>query len=398
VRLLLLAVAVIVFGGACAAQEETLPEPTGDYAVGTTRLLFVDRTRPEVFTEEPADFREVTARAWYPADPGDGAARTPYYEHAEDIVRNFGYPAGLAGFGTNSWLDVPVSAREGAYPVVIFNHGWGEHASQSTILMEELASHGYIVLSLAHPYEAKFWVYPDGRVAYLDFGSPRFEQIVAEQRRPEFMGLFYAMFTTRGIAAQDSLFKQMVEAMPVFLRDGPRMWAADIGFVIDRLDSLNASPGIFKGRLDLEKLGVMGMSMGGAAAQQACLGESRIVAAINMDGGLLGDLPDKVVAQPLMYINSKRFVGYDDVLAAHAAGDVYVVTIPDADHYDFSDFTLINRGHAMIGTVDGRRMTDIVNGYTRAFFDFYLRGVDSDLLSGKERPYPEATLYTERRP
>jgi hypothetical protein len=51
----------------------------------------------------------------------------------------------------------------------------------------------------------------------------------------------------------------------------------------------------------------------------------------------------------------------------------------------------------MIGTVDGERMLEMVNVYTRAFFDFYLKGVESDILSGKKRPYAEVNYHPHMR-
>jgi len=389
---------LILAAGSCVSQEIGLPEPTGPYRVGTTHLLFVDESRPELFTDEPDDRREVTVRAWYPADAAKGAALAPYYEDGDAMVKNFSYPAALADIETHSLVDVPVSGEKDKYPVVLFNHGWGEHAAQNTVLMEELASHGYAVFSLAHHYEAKYWAYPDGHVEYLNFASPRFQQIMAEMRNPEMMELFYAIFTTTGPAAQDSLFRRTLDLMPMSLREGPRIWAQDIVFVIGELDSLSRAQGRFAGRLDMERLGVMGMSMGGAAAGQACIGDGRIKAAMNVDGGLLGDLVDSVLTTPMMYVGSRRFIGYDDVLANRVNDDAYTLTIGEADHYDFTDFTLLHRDHPMIGTVDGRRMLEIMNAYTLAFFDLYLKGVESDLIRGKRQPYPEADFRVHPKP
>jgi hypothetical protein len=397
-KALTFACVLILGAGICTSEEISLPEPTGAYAVGTTHLVFVDETRPEIFTDDPADHREVTVRAWYPGEPVKEASTAPYYENAEEIVPKFGYPSTLLGLNTHSQLDIPVSQQEDVYPVVLFNHGWGEHAGQNTVLMEELASHGYVVFSLAHHYEAKYWAYPDGRLGYLSLASSRFKKIMGEQSKPEMMEMFQAIFTTKGAAAQESLFKRTVETMPTFLGEGPRIWAEDIKFIIDELDSLNRSEGQFEGKLDLERLGVMGMSMGGIAAGQACIGESRIKAAINIDGGLLGDLADTTVTQPMFYMGSRRFIGYDEFFADHATGDAYTLTISDARHYDFTDFTLIHRKHPMIGSVDGMRMLEILNRYTLAFFDFYLKGKESDLLRGKTRPYPEVDFRVHKEP
>ncbi|NRA59767.1 MAG: hypothetical protein HRU25_02420 [Psychrobium sp.] len=43
-------------------------------------------------------------------------------------------------------------AADDKFPVLIFNHGLYLVAEQNTILMEHLASHGYVIFSIAHPY------------------------------------------------------------------------------------------------------------------------------------------------------------------------------------------------------------------------------------------------------
>jgi dienelactone hydrolase len=397
VRILVFAMALLATAGACTSQESRLPQPGGDYPVGTTYLVFLDETREELFNDQAGDHREITARAWYPGEATEKARTAPYFENAEAFVARFGYSEVFLGLETNSRLDVPVSGRKDKYPVVLFNHGWGEHAAQNTILMENFASHGYVVISLAHHYEAKYWAYPDGRLEYIDTASSRFQSIMEEQNKPGIMEMFQAMFTTRGAAAQESLFRNTVRAMPTFLGESARMWADDISFVIDRLDSLNRAEGLFMGKLDLGRIGVMGMSMGGAAAAQACVGDDRITAAMNIDGGLLGDLPDTSVAQPIFFMNSRRFIDYEDVFAAHARGDIYILTIRDADHYDFTDLTLLHHEHPMMGTVDGMRMIDIMNDYTLAFFDLYLKGEKPRILTEEERPFPEAELRVYKR-
>jgi predicted dienelactone hydrolase len=394
----ILVVTALLTATGAKAQDALLPEPKGPYAVGTTRLLLVDRSRPELFTADPDDFREIPVRVWYPADSAEGASVAPYYENAEDIVTRFGYPKSLLELETHSKFDIPVSEHRAAYPVIIFNHGWGEHAVQNTVLMEELASRGYVVVSLSHPYEAKFWVYPDRSLKFLDSWSSRFLKIMAEQNDKDAMPLFQAMFTTRGAAAQNSLFRRSVEAMPTLLGETPRMWADDIEFAAERLDSLNRVEGLFEGRLDVDKVGVMGMSMGGIAAGQPGTGDARFKAVMNIDGGLFGDLADTTVSRPTMFMGSRRFVGYDSVFADHVDGDCYVVAIGGADHYDFSDFTLLNRKHPMIGEVEGMTMLEIVNAYTLAFFDLYLKGVESELLTGERQPYAEVDFKAFREP
>jgi hypothetical protein len=131
------------------------------------------------------------------------------------------------------------------------------------------------------------------------------------------------------------------------------------------------------------------MSMGGIAAGQVCIQDGRIKACINTDGGLFGDLMDNTLSVPVMFMGSKRFVGYEEVFALSSDGDVYIMIVRDSDHYDFTDFTLLHRQHMLMGTVDGSRMLRVVNAYTLAFFDRYLRGLEQELLETVPSPYPE---------
>jgi len=43
------------------------PTPTGPYAIGTLTYHWIDAGRPEVFTADPDDRRELMVQVWYPA-------------------------------------------------------------------------------------------------------------------------------------------------------------------------------------------------------------------------------------------------------------------------------------------------------------------------------------------
>lgn len=65
---------------------------------------------------------------------------------------------------THSYRDIPLSAECESYPVIFFNHGYSSQMSQNTVLCSDLASSGYIVVSIGHPYEASILKYPDGHI------------------------------------------------------------------------------------------------------------------------------------------------------------------------------------------------------------------------------------------
>src|SRR5215207_7800379 len=44
------------------------PHPSGPYEIGTLTYHWVDADRPEVFTADPGDRRELMVQIWYPAE------------------------------------------------------------------------------------------------------------------------------------------------------------------------------------------------------------------------------------------------------------------------------------------------------------------------------------------
>ncbi len=59
-----------------------------------------------------------------------------------------------------------------ALPVLLFSHGLGTYRSQSTFQVEELASHGYVIAAIQHPYDSTFTLLRDGTgVPYAAVGE-----------------------------------------------------------------------------------------------------------------------------------------------------------------------------------------------------------------------------------
>lgn len=377
---------------ASCIQAAELPEPRGNYPIGITYLSFTDQNRPEIFTFDPTDNREITVKAWYPAEPVENAKLAPYIRNAEEIVPIFNLPTSIINIKTHSKLDLSVSQAQETFPILLFSHGWGEHFSQNTVLMEELASHGYIVFSIAHHYEAKFSFYPDGHFITIDDSSERFLEIMDEQRNPEAFVVFVKMRNAKSYEEQEAVFRQSNELMPKLLVEGPRIWADDISFLIDELENINQDNSIFSGKMNLEQIGVFGMSMGGIASGQVCITDKRCIAGINMDGGIYGDFLDTKISQPFMFMSSERYRGYDNIFSDHVNNSVYTITIHRADHYNFHDLSILDPSFDRLGEIDGYRMLKIINDYTLAFFNKHLKGIDSGLLNGPSSEYPEVEI------
>jgi hypothetical protein len=152
------------------------PHPTGPYAIDTVTYHWVDAARPELFTADPDDRRELMVQLWYPARPAPAAPRAPYIQDADALAPALARLLNLPGFTfghlkyvtSNAIESAPVADDRSSYPVLIFLEGAkGGYRQQNTFQVQELVSHGYIVAAIDQPYAAARVVFPDGRqVAY----------------------------------------------------------------------------------------------------------------------------------------------------------------------------------------------------------------------------------------
>jgi len=82
--------------------------------------------------------------------------------------------------------------------------------------------------------------------------------------------------------------------------------------------------------------------------------------------------------------------GYDGSLIGHSSTQWWEITIAKTRHLHFSDYLLFGPNNP--SELEPYRGYEIINAYTLAFFDTYLRGKDSELLKGPSDKYPEVTF------
>lgn len=405
------ATALIVFAVlSCSKQANapSLPKPTGPYGVGSARFSFVDSTRPETFTPDPGDFREVAFRVWYPALKTSCTKRAPYLEKAEE--RRQSLPKGspmppalfdsLGALWSNSYYDGMLSDSVPDFPVVIYSAAYGAGMDASTVLMEELASHGYVAVSVGHAFETSHFIRSDGtlRVFPLDNEELRargMERAAAIDLQRELNG-------TTDPARLQTLIRAIAAVRPKTLLS-LQTWVEDIGFVIDRLEAMNAE-GPFKGRLDFGHIGVVGHSFGGTAAGEACLADPRCRAGVNLDGLQLGGMLDRPLGHPFMFVHHDNEGAANKLINLpffEAARDTcYMVMIRGTRHLSFSDVSLpvfarvTGLPAEALGPIEGLRALIVTNDLVRSFFDRHLRGLAALMLDDTSHAYPEIEVST----
>ncbi|MFI5387172.1 MAG: alpha/beta hydrolase family protein [Fimbriimonadales bacterium] len=371
-------------------RDTTLPTPTGPFVVGRATYAWSDASQADRLAPQPGAKRELFAWVWYPAAPPhpsqtvDDYLPAPWRTAMEGGVLITLLTRDLSRVHAHSIRDAAVSLQQHAYPVVLMRTGGAAPTTDYTSLAEDLASHGYVVVGFDAPYRSWVVVLPDGRVIAR-----------AAQNNMDLVGGRQA----------DQLANRLVQA-----------WTADTGFALDQLERLNTSDpsGRFLGRLDMQRVGVFGHSLGGATALLFCHDDSRCKAGIDVDGAPLGRVIAEGVTQPFMFLLSDHrgeSAGAETPEAIRQAGanirSIYdrlasdrrlEIVIQGANHYMFSDGAMLKspllmRAMRTLGIVrlDGRRQVAVTAHCISTFFDVYLKGAPASELKSQTK-YPEVEI------
>src|SRR5262249_39053619 len=113
------------------------------------------------YTKDPNDQRHLPIRIWYPAEPVAGGAPAPYIVTPAEFGPSSAFKP-VEHVKTNSVTNAPLAKAERKYPVLIYNHGAGWPRFSATFVTEQLASHGYVVVSIDHPGLDRTVLFSDG--------------------------------------------------------------------------------------------------------------------------------------------------------------------------------------------------------------------------------------------
>jgi predicted dienelactone hydrolase len=350
--------------------------PSGSHAVGTLGMEVTDSSRVEDVLASEQKFRRLILQFWYPAKKSKGIAKANYHPNPDvfnnDVANLFkSIPQlllkRLSLSKTNALVNAPLSDSESNYPLLVFSHGMDGMRFLNTFQMEELASHGYIVVSIEHSFAASGTVFSDGSKAGV---------------------------TPYELMEDESFGNSMVNK-----------WSADQVFAINYLEKLNKQDGnIFTGKLNMNELGIFGFSFGGAVSTNTLVLDKRIKAGVNLDGFYYGENYSKGFEQPFMEIRSQpaapdkvsekelemshltrerwKFIWFDEWnkrLKSYARNGYYSYTIQGSNHFSFCDLPLMAPFQWLLAP-KATRIHELTNQYTLAFFDKQLRGVDNGLL------------------
>jgi dienelactone hydrolase len=260
------------------------------------------------------------------------------------IARAEGIPQAALAVKTNAQRVSAGAAEEGSFPVVLFSPGFGESHSLYTALLEDLASHGFVVIALDHTHETAAVQLPGGVVAQTINFDPR-----------------------------DQALKRRIL----------RAREDDVEAVIEKLSALRAARRLPRSA-DLTRVGMFGHSLGGRTAVDLLRRRSRLACAADLDGSLRDLSSQPPVTRPLLIVSGAEGTPLIRGFWASIRGQRWWFELVGAAHLDFTDWVwlapaLTRIGHKPGSAVDAggvspARAVSAERYYDAAFFSTCLKG------------------------
>ena len=383
---------ITVFVSSCSfvvkktANIQNINLVTGQHLIGTKRMVWIDSTRTNWFLDGYGPYRQLMAQIWYPADASallSSVKKSKYIDNKKALTYTIelqGYKIPeiltnqIGSIKCNSWEDAsPVSNKK--FPILIFSHGHGGLRTQNTNQVEELVSHGYIVIAVDHTYDAGFVEFPDGNIAYSLTSKPEGERL---NETPE---TFYTRFGYR---------------------------VDDIDFVINKIDSFDDYDLNISAIMDKNNIGIFGHSFGCLTSVYATYFNDRIKSCFGLDGWfepLHDSLVFKNINKPIMHLgqnnkgdeqfwNDINFVKMNNFIKSNSDLSV-MVDIPGSHHYDYTDFTYfsyIAKKLNFSGIVSTKKMAKIMNVTLLDFFNYTLKDDKKINLDNYKKEFPEIDI------
>jgi hypothetical protein len=330
------------------------------------------------YTASDHSKRELTAFVYYPSDSSEGKTTSTYMFpevcgmfHERPLVTVLKDVFSI-DIKTRCYDDLTLSGKEQRYPVLFYVCGGGGSPEWGTVVCSDLASIGYVVVSIGHQ-NSTMYKRKDGRLFNIskDFS----DVIMAFSKDPKMLSLAGKM----EMRPDDETAIEMchnVLSLPILARltEYSELQAEDVRYAADylyRLDSgeLNS---IFKGRLQLNVgMGIVGHSYGGPTTAIVCRDDDRFVCGIALDSGAFG-LLDSDLKKPFLLLFSEPNYNMNAVIGSNNSRETFYFSVDRAAHLDYCDivFTCVNE--EVRGERDAMEMRNIVTDYTKSFFNHYI--------------------------
>ncbi|KMY55876.1 acetylhydrolase [Bacillus sp. FJAT-27231] len=327
------AVFVFALAPAIVFPQHPSPKVTGKYDVATASYTYTDKNRIDEFSDKKQN-RFVNVEFWYPKN------------------------------------------ANGTYPLLVFSHGAYGIKASNTSTYTELASHGYVVVSIDHPYHSFYTASADGTKTLI---NTNYNREVSNANK-------------EGVYTRKELYGLIQKWM--------KLRTDDMNFVLDTiLNKSKNNPSSVYQKINTEKIGVFGHSMGGSAS--VWLGRERndIDAVVNIDAPFFSELvykkdvgdfaaSSKAYKTPIFNLYSDDVWGQLDSNSTYAANklnnknfkEAYTVHFQGTKHLSLTDLPLFspllaNSLQDGKADIDPYYCVETENKLILEFFDYELKGI-----------------------
>lgn len=349
-----------------------LPAVTGNYRVGTVEVPMIDLQRAGVYADGSSSrHREIMTQIWYPADIGTTGPKSIYLDEAtmEYMLKDNKIP----GLDKNSRFKVkthavynaPAAGSRRQFPVLIFSQGFGTSYFLYQSILEDLASHGYIVVGVNSPNVASITKFPHEPSRIL----PTFAN---DDDESAYLTKHFSEIT------------------------------ADLRFVARQMSKVNDDFRLpLAKRVDVNRIGCFGHSYGGAAAIQAASEDSEIKAGANLDGSFWGEAFKRPTVKPMLLLANEESYEGDSTMQTFEANmgkascGIKVKGLTVLSHIGFSDSKLLMASLTgdEAGALAAERIIQLTRASVRTFFDSKFNKAKPNEMQDFKKTFPEAVVY-----
>ncbi|KAJ5922879.1 Platelet-activating factor acetylhydrolase [Penicillium verrucosum] len=358
---------------AMSVSAVVIPNPPGQYDVFYSTAKMIEKTRVDPFDPHHGP-RAVMTSIFAPTHCKVDLEKIDYLPPAtaayySDLYGAYGLPNGSLQSISFQACPEPPRGHHLHFPVVLFSPGLGTTRLFYNVIAQAVASAGFIVVSIDHPYDTELLEFPDGSVVMAANISDAQVPLDVETR------------------------------------------ARDVSFVLDQLSNkagvATLLPGTGAPSLRTGRVAMYGHSVGGAATAEAMHLDHRIVAGANLDGSMFGPVVRQGLRGPFLLFGHENKTQTTDPtwkeFWSHLRGWKLELELAKAQHYAFSDlpFLLNLLGlpaqklpaiQSMVGTLDGFKAFEIVHRTVVAFLGFGLRQTPPASIQGVISQYSEVSV------
>ncbi|KAF7950311.1 hypothetical protein EAE96_007598 [Botrytis aclada] len=353
------------------------PPLPGSHTLGTTTLQVTDSSTS----------RSLMLSLFYPTSAKNSSHTfAPSFPTATALylAESYSLPSAiLQELASRSYNSAPIllsSSNSFDYPVLLFSPGYGNTRLAYTIIAENIASLGYFVITIDHPYDVEFIEYSNGTIAtWVD----------------EEFDNYTAPIPYVNARVKDMQFVLNSFSDPLFTAQIPGVQNSS-----SHSHGYGRSQSIFQ----TKSIGTFGHSLGGAAAFQAMHHDSRFSYGVNLDGAIEGDVVQSGLKKPFMIMANENHTRTEErdptwfefwANSAKLGGWKRDVRVNATQHGSYTDLAVwaavlgLEGFEDLLGTINGVRILEIQTEFVGAFFGKWLKGKRGKVLDGPSKEWPE---------